>query len=276
MTNAITSLHTFCEEKNIAKRQQASITAAKQIVAENRLIVVLGVRGTRDYSKKFPSYWVYPQPSVDIRCENVCQVPQGVKPESWADTLTVLFSDIYGLLEKGECMFKEALLEAYKKTNVFDEPENSKSVTMKDLYDYLKSQNDESYIRLADRLEGYNTFRYAPRKEIHDNREVDGAKVNALIYKWESPDKNMKAFLFGSVRAAIFAERMSRKDVSPLDINIIVNDAEEVIVDDELYKMIFNLSAAHKMKICCLTSDKRKLPQFVKVNAEEILIGNPI
>lgn len=268
MTNAITSLHTFCEETDSARRQQACITAAKQIVAENRLIIVLGAGGKVVFSDKFS---IYPYGAF----ENVCQVPQGVKPESWADTLTVLFSDIYGLLDKGECMFKEALLEAYKKAEVFDNPENSKSVTLKDLYDYLKNQNSQPYSRLADRLEEYKSFSYVPRNEIYENGEFGGKKFNAIVCTWESSDKNMKAFLNGSLIAAIFAQRMCSKETSPLDINIIINDAEEIIVDNELYKMIFNLSAAHKLKICCLTGDKRRLPQFVRVNAEEIIIGNP-
>ena len=276
MTNAIASLHTICEEENTARRQQASITAAKHIIAENRLIIVLGARDATVYSNEFSSCVICPQDFAEFPCENVCQVPQGVKPESWVDTLAVLFSDIYGLLDKGECMFKEALLEAYKKAEVFDNPENSKSVTLKDLYDYLKSQNSQPYSRLADRLEGYKSFSYVPRNEIYENGEFGGKKYNAIICTWESSDKNMKAFLYGSLIAAIFAERMCSKETPPFDINIIINDAEEVIVDNELYKMIFNLSAAHKLKICCLTGDKRKLPQFVKANAVGVFIGNPI
>lgn len=269
MTNAITSLHTFCEEENTARRQQVSITAAKQIVAENRRVIVLGAGGKS--SVDFTHY-VYPSDFF----ENVCQVPQGVKPESWVDTLAVLFSDIYGLLENGESMFKEALLELYKEAGVFDNPENSKFVTMSDLQFYLDRQNDKAHSRLADRLTKYNVFRYVPRNEAANRDGKSDDKENMHVFMRGGIDKETKAFLYGSLIAAIFAERMCSKETPPFDINIIINDAEEVIVDDELYKMIFNLSAAHKMKICCLTSDKRKLPQFVKVNAEEILIGNPI
>ena len=273
MTNAITSLHTFCEETDSTKRQQACITVAKQIVAENRLIIVLGaekrIMDKADKSLAFP-------PSLDIlEFENVCQVPQGVKPESWADTLTALFSDIYGLLEKGECMFKEALLESYKEAGVFDNPENSKAVTMSDLYFYLDRQNDKAHTRLADRLVKYNVFGYRPRNEAINSGKMCDNEVNTLVYVKGNVDKETKAFLYGSLIAAIFAQRMCDKTPNPLEINIIINDAEEVIVDDELYKMIFNLSAAHKLKICCLTGDKRRLPQFVRVNAEEIIIGNP-
>jgi len=269
MTNAITSLHTFCEETDSTKRQQACITVAKQIVAENRQIIVLGAGG--ETSVDFIHY-VYPSDSF----ENVCQVPQGVKPESWADTLAVLFSDIYGLLENGESMFKEALLELYKEARVFDNPENSKAVTMSDLYFYLDRQNDKAHTRLADRLTKYNVFSYVPRNKVVNREGKSDNKENMHVFMRGSIDKETKAFLYGSLIAAIFAQRMCSKETSPLDINIIINDAEEVIVDDELYKMIFNLSVAHKLKICCLTADKRRLPQFVKVNAEEIIIGNPM
>lgn len=191
---------------------------------------------------------------------NPYAIPFGVDGMSWAETLTVLFGDIYGLMDKGRELYKEAILECYKK-----ESYKSDAVGQYDIYRYIKDKsvsNDkdaESYSRLACRLEAYNNIKFL----------TDAYAVQLFEH---THGADAKKFLCGSVVAAKFATLMAKQSEKKKNVTFILDSAETILCESKIYDMIYALAAGVGMTICSVVKDSHKLPKFVINNSKAIIL----
>lgn len=212
---------------------------------------------------------------------NICKVPQGTKTAEWICVLSDIFTDSFGLLEKGSEIIYSILNELYTEVNAFEEPEKSKDVSLKMIYDRLiekskaaTSSDKVVFQRIAER------FFYVANGELNESTCFGGASDNDInsicadntvtMLELEEISTDMLSVINQYALFALFKSAKNNFDDKKKTV-LVINDADKYITKKDYFKPFFDMASGFDLYYVFTADDFKNLPDFVIANTHQIL-----
>lgn len=212
---------------------------------------------------------------------NICKVPKGTKTAEWISTLNNIFTSAYGLLEQGSEIFNSTLNEIYTEADAFKNPENSKNISLKEIYNKLvkkaemsSGDDKERLKRLADRLFFFTLeelkesicFGEASDDDIDSMCETD----TVTLIELEESNTETVDIINQYAMLALFKSAKNNPNTKEKTI-LVLNDADRYIRKNDYLKPFFDMASGFGLYYVFTTDNFKFFPDFVIANTHQIL-----
>lgn len=231
---------------------------------------------------------------------NVLRIPKGVYAERWVDTVIETFCLGFSLGGRAKSILWQHLTELYRGHDVFKDPEQSKNITMYDLFEAIKEAkieldspnskfgkvgNDvrDAYQRVLDRLV---YFEWGILKDLFCHRGDGGLTIEDLcepgfctVLEGAGLDSEQKNFIIGVIAAGIYQYGVHNRGFDP-GLLVIFEEAHQILkganekggdstvlnIGETIYEVMFNEAAGLNMFLMAVSQSPSKLPKSVITN----------
>ncbi len=182
---------------------------------------------------------------------NLLAVPQGIYPQHWLNAVIEVFCLSFSMGGRAKSLLWQHITDLYTKYGVYDNPENSRRITMYELYQvvaaYQKSLSDiekgktarvgndtkDAYQRVLDRLvyfsdRVYRTLYCDTSADALSITDIVSAKNTVTVMEANGLDGEMKQFIIGVLAAGIYQYTVANDKYDP-GLLLVFEEAHEVL-----------------------------------------------
>ena len=243
--------------------------------------------------------------SEDSPKVNICKVPKNVDPALWADTVSEIFCHSYNIKAPKE-LVKDILVGLYRSTGVFTDVSRSSLVTMFTVYKEIatKKYSSKDYNEIFSKMRSFEMTGFGEARTLYS---TSGASVDELLPNINDKGLNIllghnlsvscMSFIYGCVIAGIYLsekynpnikrgrafsidyavdqppEKKSNSD-RIIPISIMVENADEVFYDCDIFKEIYEVGSAYGISLKALCYNKDALPAYIVSNTRDLFDHN--
>lgn len=233
---------------------------------------------------------------------NLLRIPEGVRPQIYADGIIEAFCRSYQLGEKVKPILRDAIYASYEEAGCFCEawrqvaPVNSKRVTFPLITQRIKKKMEdlkamratasilEAYERILDRLDMF-TKSYTIEYQLFGTGGDEGLSIDEILGEDDVTvlesfglDPTFKMFVFGAITTSIwnycYAHEGGFKSEDQYSTLLVIEEANEVLIggtDDAIkgtstFEKIVDQAAGLELFICAITQKIADMPPSIIAN----------
>ena len=296
-------------DKNTSHRLSTSLQFVWRDVFKSERQIILG---THQEWRDLTAYTACPRAvnfiklgeSEDSPKVNICKVPKNVEPALWADTVSEIFCHSYGIKAPKE-LVKDIIVGLYRNTGVFTDVSRSSLVTMFTVYKEIatKEYSSKGYNEIFSKMRSFEMTGFGEARTLYS---TSGASVDELLPKADDKGLNIllghnlsvkcMSFIYGCVIAGIYLSEKYNTNIkrgrafgvdfavdqpteqNNLDksspISIMVENAEEVFFDCDIFKEVYEVGSAYGISLKVLCNNQEDLPQYIVPNTRNLFDHN--